>query len=59
MSGIMSRRRAVSLDDDLCHSRATVDEANPEHRSNRSLDMDKSVDEIIAQASGRVPAATH
>jgi catechol-2,3-dioxygenase len=38
---------------------ALVDEADPEHRGNRPLDMSKSLDEIVAQASGRVPAATH
>ena len=30
-----------------------------EKRINRPLDLDKSVDEIVAQASGRAPAAAH
>ena len=38
---------------------ATVEEADPEHRSNRPIDLDQDLEGIIAQASGRVPAATH
>src|SRR5262245_1722911 len=30
-----------------------------EKRINRPIDLDKSVDEIVAQASGRAPAAVH
>jgi len=35
---------------------AMVEEADPEHRSNRALDLDATVDEIVAQASGKAPA---
>jgi catechol 2,3-dioxygenase-like lactoylglutathione lyase family enzyme len=38
---------------------AMVDEADPEHRANRPISLEGSVDEIVAQASGRVPAPTH
>jgi catechol 2,3-dioxygenase-like lactoylglutathione lyase family enzyme len=35
---------------------AMVDEADPAHRENRGLDLERSVDEIVAQASGLTPA---
>jgi catechol-2,3-dioxygenase len=38
---------------------AMVDEQDPEHRANRPIDLAKDVDEIIAQASGLAPVATH
>jgi catechol 2,3-dioxygenase-like lactoylglutathione lyase family enzyme len=38
---------------------AMVDEADWEHRSNRALDLDATVDEIVAQASGKTPARAH
>jgi catechol 2,3-dioxygenase-like lactoylglutathione lyase family enzyme len=38
---------------------ATVAEEDPEHRSNRPIDLDQDLEGIIAQASGRVPAAAH
>lgn len=38
---------------------AMVGEADPEHRSNRPIDLDGTVDEIVAQASGKTPAAAH
>jgi catechol-2,3-dioxygenase len=38
---------------------ATVPEGDSTNRANKPLDMERSVEEIIAQASGRIPAATH
>ena len=36
---------------------AVVEEADPEHRGNRAIDLDQDLEAIIAQASGRIPAA--
>lgn len=38
---------------------AMVEDADPEHRSNRKLDLDASIENIIAQANGKVPARAH
>ena len=39
---------------------AMVDEADPEHRvNNRPLDLSKTLPDILDQATGRVPAASH
>jgi len=38
---------------------ALVKDADPEHRHNRQLDLDQSVEEIAAQASGLTPVGAH
>ena len=38
---------------------ALVKDADPERRHNRQLDLDQTVDEIVAQASGLPPVGTH
>ena len=38
---------------------AMVEDENPNHRGNRQLDLDESLEEIVATASGLTPAATH
>jgi catechol 2,3-dioxygenase-like lactoylglutathione lyase family enzyme len=38
---------------------ALVEDADPGHRQNRPLDFEKSLDDIVAQASGVTPVAAH
>jgi catechol-2,3-dioxygenase len=38
---------------------AMVEEEAPEQRGNRPIDLEESLDEIVAKASGRTPVASH